>query len=191
MPRLHRRAVGVLLWGLAAPRAGRAARARYSFDQTGGRIGFTARHLGLFSSSGQFDRFRAELDLDLTAPATARVGATIETGYFTLSLPGGSDMLRGPNYFDVAHHPTASFAGQGDGVVRDGQMTIQGRVRLRGIERPMTLLARIADRLGNSTAFTAAGEIRRSDFGMTPDGALISDLITLVIDVRLSGRSAG
>lgn len=186
MHRLTRRAAGALLFGLAAPRAARAQRTQYSFDQTGGRIGFTARHLGLFSSDGQFERFRAELNLDPAAPAGARVAATIETSHFSLAWPGVGDLLRGPRYFDVAQHPTASFSGQGEGVLEGGALAIHGRVRLRGIERPMTLLARVAERRGNSTAFTASAEIRRSDFGMTPDGALISDLITLTIDVRLA-----
>ena len=184
---ISRRVAGTLLLGLAAPRAGCAAPVRYSFDQTGGRIGFTARHLGLFSTDGQFERFRAELNLDPAAPAGARVGATIETGHFSLPWPGVGDMLRGPDYFDVARHPTASFTGQGGELAADGSLAIAGRVRLRGIERPMTLVARVVGRRGGSTAFTAAGQIRRSDFGMTPDGTLISDLITLTIDVRVAG----
>ncbi len=186
MPRFTRRALGALLPGLAAPRQVWAQRARYGFDQSTGRIGFTARHLGLFSSDGQFERFRAELELDPAAPATARVAATIETGFFALPWPGVGEMLRGPSYFDVAHHPTATFSGRGEGERADGAVAIVGRVRLRGVERPMTLLARVAGQQGNATAFTATGQIRRSDFGMTPDSTLISDLITLTIDVRLA-----
>lgn len=184
MPRLGRRAAAVLL---LAPVAGLAQRrVRYAFDQSGGRIGFSARHLGLFSSDGQFERFRAELELDPAAPATARVGATIETAHFSLPWPGVSDLLRGPSYFDVANHPTASFSGEGTGREEGGAIAIPGRLRLRGVERPATLLARVAGRGGGSIAFTATCQIRRSDFGMTPDGRLISDLITLTVDVRLT-----
>lgn len=182
---------GLAALGLAAPWPAHAVPRRYSFDQGGGRIGFTARHLGMFSSSGRFERFRAELALETAAPSgaptRARVAATIETSHFSLPWPGVADMLRGPEYFDVAHHPTAMFAGQGDGLAADGSLAIAGRVRLRGIEQPMTLVARVTDRAHGSTAFTAAGELRRSDFGMAPDGRLISDLITLTIEVRVAG----
>jgi len=191
MPQLPRRAAGALLLALAAPRAGVAARARYSFDQTGGRIGFSARHLGLFSSDGQFERFQASVELDPEDLGSARVGATIETGHFSLPLPGMGDTLRGPSYFDVANHPTATFSGQGQGMAGDGTVAIPGRIRLRGIERPMTLLARVARRQATGIAFSAATRLRRSDFGMTPDGALISDLITLSVDVTLAVAPAG
>jgi polyisoprenoid-binding protein YceI len=33
--------------------------------------------------------------------------------------------------------------------------------------------------------FTAEGEIRRSEFGMTADRTLISDLITIAVDVTI------
>ena len=142
--------------------------------------------MGLFSSDGQFERFRAELRLDPAAPAGARVAAVIETSFFSLPWPGVGALLRGPTYFDCDHHPTASFSGDGEAMGDNGVMPIRGHVRLRGIQRPMTLLARVAARQGSTTAFTATGEIRRSDFGMTPDGVLISDVITLTIDVSLS-----
>ena len=114
------------------------------------------------------------------------MAATIETSHFSLPWPGVSDLLRGERYFDVAHHPTAQFSGQAGGAVADGRFALQGRVRLRGVERPMTLLARVTDRRGDTVGFSAAGEIRRSDFGMTPDATLISDVITLTVDVRLA-----
>ena len=185
MRSVTRRAAGALLLGLA-PRAGGARQAHYTFDQTGGRIGFSARHLGLFSSDGQFERFRAELSLDPDSPGDARVAATIETGHFSLPWPGVADMLRGPRYFDVGNHPTASFSGQATGAAADGTVPIAGQVRLRGIQRPMILLARVAGRRGGSVTFTANCEIRRSDFGMTPDAALISDVINLTVDVRVT-----
>ena len=186
MAQLPRRTAAGALLGLAAPWPLAAQRARYAFDGTGGRLGFTARHLGLFTSQGQFERFQAVLTLDPGAPGTAQVAVIIETGFVSLPWPGATDLLRSEAYFDVARHPTARFAGQAAGISERGEFGIAGQLQVRGIEQPLTLTARLAERRGDMAAFTASGTIKRSDYGMTADRSVISDTVTLTVSVRLA-----
>lgn len=184
---LHRRALAAAFAGAAWP--ARAQRARYEFDQAGGQLGFSARHLGMFTSQGSFERFRAALALDPAAPGNADVDVTIETGFVSLPWPGATELLRGESYFDVERHPTARFTGRAEGVADRGAFPVRGQLTVRGITRDLVLAARLAERrreaAGEVAAFTASGEIRRSDYGMTADRAMISDRITLSVHVRI------
>lgn len=186
-PSITRRAAALL--GAAAALPAQAQRARYGFDQEVGQLGFSARHLGMFSSHGRFDRFRAELMLDPARPAEADVDVQIETGFVTLPWPGATDLLRSPTYFDVERFPQARFTGRAEGVADQGAFAVRGVIMLRGIERPLLLRARLAERRreprGEVARFTAEGEIRRSEFGMTADRTLISDVITIAVDVTI------
>ena len=182
-------APSLLMPSLLMPSAAQAQRARYAFDHEGGQVGFSARHMGLFSSHGSFERFRAALALDPAAPGNADVDVTIETGFVSLPWPGATDLLRSEAYFDVAQHPTARFVGRAEGVADQGAFPVRGLITVRGIQRPLVLQARLAARrreaAGEVAAFTAAGEILRSEFGMTADRTLISDRIMITVNVRI------
>jgi len=161
-------------------------RSRYAFDQSIGRIGFSARHLGLFTSSGQFDRFQAVLLIDPANPANAAVDCLVETSEVSIPFPGATDLLRSEPYFDVARHPTARFQGQANGLTEAGGFPIAGNLVVRGITRPFRMTARLIERQGGVARFQAEGEMRRSEFGMVADRNIISDIIRLHVDVRIA-----
>lgn len=98
---------GVLLFGLATFESATPGRAGllFSIDQRFGSIGFSVDHLGLFSSQGRFDRFTCRLDLDPAHPERTRLQISIDAG--SLDMPWGqaTDMLRAPDFFDVARYP--------------------------------------------------------------------------------------
>jgi len=64
---------------------------RYVFNQSIRRIGFSARHLGLFTSSGQFDRFQVTLLIYPTNPSNAAVDCLVETREVSIPFPGATD----------------------------------------------------------------------------------------------------
>jgi len=184
---LPRRSLGAVIVCAALP--ARAQQVRYEFDQAGGQLGFSARHLGLFSSQGSFERFRAVLSLDPAAPGNADVDVVIETGHVSLPWPGATELLRGEQFFDVDRHPTARFTGRAEGVADRGSFPVRGQLMVRGVTRELVLSARLAERRreagGDVAAFTASGEIRRSEYGMISDQLMISDRITLTVNVRI------
>jgi len=160
-------------------------RSRYAFDQGTGRISFSARHLGLITSVGQFDRFQATLLIDPDNPANAAVDCVVETAEVSIPFPGASDLLRSEAYFDVARHPTARFQGQANGLTEAGGFPIAGNLVVRGITRPFRMIARLIERQGGVARFQAEGDMRRGEFGMVADRSIISDVIRLSVDVRI------
>jgi polyisoprenoid-binding protein YceI len=168
-----------------------AARTRYVFDQNVGRLEFVARHLGVLSSTGRFEDFAGELLIDPDRPLTTRVEVTVKTAAVALAYPGAVDLLRSPAFFDVEKHPEATFDGAATGEGTLARFFLAGNLTIRGITRPHRMEARLLDRkvdpaLGREVAdFSAAGDMKRSEFGMTADQAAISDTIRLAVRVRL------
>lgn len=189
-PRIGRRALAARLGGLAVMRPA-AARSRYVFGQDVGRLEFVARHLGVLSSTGRFDDFSAELLIDPDRPLTSRVEVTVRTASVALAYPGAVDLLRSPAFFDVEQFPEATFQGAATGEGSLARFTLAGELTIRGITRPHRMEARLVDRrhdpaLGREAVeFSASGEMRRSEFGMTAEQAAISDTIRLQVRVRL------
>jgi len=164
---------------LAVPQAGRA-QAHHEFDEAVGRIGFSARHIGLVRSFGEFRRYCATLLVDPIRPTEAAVAGEVESA---------DDLLRSASFFDAARHPGSSFEGRatGDGEAR--LFAIAGRLTVRAITRPFALQARLRRRERDAEGEVAACEamvtMRRSEFGMVTERVLISDAIALTISVRL------
>ncbi len=182
-----------LLLGLAGPASAQPTetRARYGFDESSGRLEFTARHLGLLSSAGRFERFSATLLIDPAKPLTADIAVDVMTEAVALPFPGAVDLLRSPDFFDVARHPMATFRGAATGEGTLAGFAIAGQLTIRGITRPQRMQARLVERrmdaaLGREVAdFEASGELRRSEFGMVAERFAIGDGIRLRVAVRL------
>ncbi|MCU0945106.1 MAG: YceI family protein [Rubritepida sp.] len=171
----------------AAPALGQ--RTRYDFTEREGEIGFTARHLGVMSSQGRFQRFRATLFITPDRPTDAEVLCEVETASATVPFPGAEELLRSAPFFDVDNHPLARFSGTATGAGAAPRFPISGSLTIRAITRPFALegrlLGRERDAEGEAARFEAAGRMSRTAFGMTAERALISDEIGLSVRVRI------
>lgn len=180
--------IGAAVLPVAAARAGQS---RYVFDQSAGMLTFVAHHLGLFTSTGQFDRFQAEVLLDPRDATSASVNVVVETGSVSLDWPGAVALLRSPDFFDVAAYPTARFRGAAKGVGVATAFPIVGDLSLRGITRPFPMQSRLLGRthdaaLGADFAtFSVKGTLSRAAYGMTADSIAIGDAVQVGMTVRL------
>ena len=112
-------------------------------------------------------------------------------GIHVYGSKGAVDLLRSPAFFDVEQFPEATFQGAATGEGSLARFTLAGELTIRGVTRPHRMEARLEDRrhdpaLGREAVeFSASGEMRRSEFGMTAEQAAISDTIRLQVRVRL------
>jgi polyisoprenoid-binding protein YceI len=171
-------------------RPAKAARV-FRFDHNQGKLEFTARHLQVLTSTGQFSRFSCELMLDPERPETARVAVQVETGSIAHAYPGAADLLRSPAYFDAERWPIARFSGSAKPGGRIEAFDRAGPLELRGVTQPFNLQARLARRRRDAATgaeivdCTARGEISRSAFGMTADTLATGDRVQLAVSVSL------
>ena len=153
-------------------------------------VGFTVRHLGMSKVRGRFNTFSgsAVIGQDL---ASAQVEATIDLSSVDTNNADRDGHLKSGDFFNAETHPQMSFvstAGTADTLV--GELTINGITKL--VELDVDFHGVAVDGYEMTRAgFSAAGTIKRSDFGIDfnaplgMDGMLISDKVAIELEIQL------
>lgn len=109
-----------------------AQTATYKVDTTHTRAVWEAKHFGTSTNRGHWDKTDGEISLDKVAK-TGKAEIIIDMATINTGVAPFNNHLKGPDFFDVANHPTAKFVGdkfkfEGDKVVEvAGTMTIRGK----------------------------------------------------------------
>lgn len=138
----------------AAPAAG-------NWTVTEGTLAFAVQQMGQ-RVDGTLPAWTATIDFD---EATGTGTVTVEIDTTRLTLGSVTDQAKGPEFFDVATHPAATFsaaitpAGEG--------FEAKGTLSLRGAEQPVTLPFTLAID-GDTARMEGKITLDRRDFGMGP-----------------------
>jgi polyisoprenoid-binding protein YceI len=116
-----------------------AAPELYNIDPNHTYPSFEADHMGGLSVwRGKFDHTTGTVLLDRSAGT-----GTIEVSVDTRSLDFGHERLnehaKGPELFDVAKYPTATYKGQFSQFEADKPVEVRGELTLHGVTKPLTL----------------------------------------------------
>ncbi|HUL95133.1 MAG TPA: YceI family protein [Usitatibacter sp.] len=150
-------------------------------------------HMGYSIQRGRFDKTQGKIVLDLIAH-TGSVDVTIDTTTVDSGVGKLDERLRGENFFNVARYPEMTFRSrelvfEGDNVKR-----ANGELTLLGVTRPVTLEMthfKCGTNLMLSRHVCGADmitRIRRSEFGMTYLTSLVTDEVTLRVNVEALGE---
>jgi polyisoprenoid-binding protein YceI len=100
---------------------------------TKGTLSFAVKQMGS-QLPGQFGLWSADIQFD-EATKTGQVTVTIDIA--SLTIGSVSDQAKGPQFFDAASHPTATFTAA---ITPNGpDYTAAGTLTLHGITAPVTL----------------------------------------------------
>jgi polyisoprenoid-binding protein YceI len=203
---LPRRRLGAwaLAGGLAAGLFGSCGPARaegiYEIDQRHGEISFVVTAFGLFDVEGHFSRFTGRLWLDTHDPTRSRIEVAIDAGAVDMPMADQVSLLRSTPYLDSGRFPIERFASTAVRTIGPGHFAVEGTLQIRGVSRPQVLDAVLLPTPGrpagasDTADFAVTSELRRSDFGMVADQAVLSDTVQIRIRIRLvlgSGGHAG
>jgi polyisoprenoid-binding protein YceI len=157
-------------------------------------VGFVGRHFGLTRIRGRFTGVDGTITIadpieESTVDVTLAM-ATVESGDRTRD-----DHLRSADFFDVEHHPTATFRSTAV-TVSDGSGRLWGELTIKDVTRPVELdvayVGRVTDPWENDRlVFSASGRINREEWGLTwnmvleAGGWLVSKEVRLEIDLEL------
>lgn len=174
---------------LAVPAAG-----TWRVDPGHTSVEFIGRHFMLTKIRGRFTTVAGSVVI-ADDPAESSLSVVIDMA----SVESGSDErdthLRSADFFDVEHHPTATFEStsvdwRGDRAVVHGALTIVGVTR--DVDLDVRFVGGTADPWGNlRTVFSASAELDREDWGLTwnmpleAGGLLVSKRIQLEIESEL------
>ncbi len=166
----------------------------WAIDPTHSEVGFVARHLMVSKVRGSFSDVSGTVEVaDELADSVATV--TIQTASVSTGTADRDAHLRSADFFDVETFPEMTFVSTSfDGSTLVGDLTIKGVTKAVTLDVEYNGVA--TDPWGNEkAAFEAKGELNRTDWGLTwnaaleKGGVLVSEKITLVLDVQL-GKQA-
>lgn len=134
---------------------------------------FSADHFGGLSVwRGKFTKSSCTIVLDRQA-RTGTVNVTVDTSSVDFGMPALNAGAQGPELFDVAKYPTATYAGRLADFRNGAPTEVIGRFTLHGVTRPLTLAIRHFE-CKELTFFhqyrcgaDATGEFDRAKYGMT------------------------
>lgn len=185
------RSLWLSVWLAVLASHGSYAADLFHLDQRYGSIGFSVTNFGAFSSLGSFPRFAGKLLIDRRHPEQTKIEVHADATSVTVPWDSGTDLIRGPDFFDAAHYPEVRFYSQSIKGLDPRHFVIEGILEIRGIRRPLTLDARL-ERERTNTAngdeiadFSVTGTLLRSDYGMTSQRVMISDQVVLRIAARV------
>ena len=165
---------------------------QWTFDPAHSQVHFSVKHLGISTVRGTFQQFSGTLDE--TGGTATSVAVSIDMASLNTGNALRDGHLKSPDFFDVAAHPTATFAltsfeRAGDAVSARGDLTV------KGVTKPVTLSGEIGgpakDPWGNQkVSAELETTISRKEWGLVwnvaleAGGVLVSDDAKLRIDVQ-------
>lgn len=164
----------------AAVRAG-----TYVLDPSHGKITWSVSHMGFSSYVGQFTDVSGTLKLDPKMPSASTLNATVETDSVGTLNEALDHHLKTADFLDTAAFPTAKFAASRIRMVDADSAEIDGNLTLRGVTKPITILADFNQAGVNpvdgkySVGFDGHARIKRSEFGVSYGLPMLGDDVTL------------
>ena len=159
----------------------------YTVEPGHTQVGFSLLHLGFTPYSGLFSGATGTLLLDPAKPGASKLDVSVKIDTVQTTSDRLTDELKAADWFDAAKYPEAHFVSTKVTSTGAETATIDGRLTLHGVTRPVTLKARFIGAGVNpmdkayTVGFEASGVIHRSEFGVSKYVPMVGDDVTLTI----------
>lgn len=174
-----------ILWGGPALSAD-----TYRLEPKHSSVTFFYPHFGLTRPSGKIAGATGELVLDSDNPAASHITASLPMAALTTGLPDFDADLKGPDYFDIARFPAATFTSTRVEVTGENTANVTGDLTVHGVTQSVTLAVTFNRKAFNpalfktGVGFTATARVSRKAFGLDKLSIVIGDEIDLVIEAE-------
>ena len=105
----------------------------WNIDPAHSMAEFKVKHMMIANVKGQFSKVSGALFLDESDLANSRVEASIDAVSIHTRDEQRDAHLKSPDFFDVEKFPTLHFKSKSISIVRDGELTVEGDLTIRGI----------------------------------------------------------
>jgi polyisoprenoid-binding protein YceI len=178
---------------LATPQT---ATTTWNIDPAHSVADFKVKHMMISNVRGQFGKVSGVLTLDESDLTNSRVEALIEAGSIETRDAQRDAHLKSADFLHVEKFPTLSFKSTRISLVRDGELSAEGDLTIRGVTRKVQFSVEgptppTKDPWGNTrVAVSGTTKINRKDFGLTwntaleTGGILVGDEVTINLDVE-------
>jgi polyisoprenoid-binding protein YceI len=131
---------------------------------------------------GTFRKFTAKLSFDPAKPAAGSAKLSIDTASYDLGDPSYNDQVRGKEWFDATHFPSATFVSSAIAPAGGNQFKVSGTLTIKGKSQNVTVPVTVTQQ-GNTQTFDGALPIKRSQFdigtGEWKDTSVVADEVVI------------
>lgn len=172
--------------------ADRARAGAYTLDDDHASVVFGLNHFGFSEFRGRFDTISGSLDLNAEDPETSVVTIDIDISSLHTGVPELDEKLFAANMFDVTAYPVAIFTSTSIVRLSENEARIDGMLTIKGVSKPISLDTRFIGSGVNpltrrqTAGFSAAGVLKRSDYGLDEWLPFVGDEVALEIDVEFA-----
>lgn len=168
----------------------------YQLDPARTRLGFVASHVGGVPAHGTFEAFDGRIHLDFTEPERSSAEVIIDAGSLNTRNTLRDKQLRSRAFFQTGRHPRITFGTTSVRRVADDRFRLEGALTIKGVTKPVTVdlvHAGTADDGDGTTRveFGGGATLDRRDWGLTQGGFLISNQITVELEVSVVRPARG
>ena len=168
----------------------------YQIDYSHSTIQFSARHMMLSKTRGEFEKFSGTLNLNEENPAQSAVDVQVDASSINTRDEKRDEHLRSADFFDVATYPYLTFKSTKVDVLDRKRAKLSGDLTIRGVTKPVTLDVEYTGKSKSpwgteNYGFEAHTKINRKDWNLTwnvaleTGGVLVSDEINIDIELEL------
>jgi polyisoprenoid-binding protein YceI len=140
---------------------------------------------------GRFERFDARVGFDPARPSQCDFDVTIDLRSARTGEPERDTTLAGPEFFQTARFPQATFAARDCKPAGPQRYSATGRLELRGVAREVSLALRFEPpvRPGQPAHLTGSAVVQRLGFGVGQGDwsstEWLADAVRVQFDLRL------
>lgn len=173
---------------------------KWTIDPIHSHVGFVVKHMMVSKVRGQFDTFEGEI-ITAADPLQSSATAKIDLQSIDTNSEQRDQHIKSADFFEVEKYPEMTY--RSTGIRVDGEdYILDGELTLKGVTQQVPLKLEVSgfgpDAYGGTRAgFSAAGEINRSDFGISYNGPIpgggtvISEKVQLVLDIEAVLQTEG
>lgn len=191
-------AMGVLLLILPALSASAQAPAivgqlQYTLDPSLSRVNARVGFFGIASKTARFPKVSGRIVLAPKRLDTIQLNVDLDATALEAGDSVTLERLRGPDFFDVEHHPKVHFIGRGLRMTGPVTAQISGSLTAKDITHPVLLSVSFAKPPAAATGkepiqFTAQTKIDRTEFGMNAYRFIVAKTVTITINAAMVPR---
>lgn len=163
----------------------------WTLDKAHAKLGFAITHMKISEVEGSFKKF----DVTVKSSKADFTDAVIELNADVNSINTDNEMrdehIKKPDYFDAAQYPTLTFKSTMIKKLSGKNYAVYGLLTLHGISKSVVLTATLngvgENPMSKKTmaGFKITGIIKRSDFKIGEESAMLGDDVTLTSNIEL------
>lgn len=184
MVRLGGWAIAALCW-LALPYASLTAQ-EFNVDAVHSTILFRVKHLNCSYAYGRFNEMTGKFLLSKAHPETSSIQVEVNMASIDTANTDRDKHLKGPDFFNVAQFPKASFKSTKITAKGEHQFLVEGELTMAGVTKPVHFTATLTGEgpspIGDQRqGFEAEIMFKRSDFGLKYALQMLGDDVKLIV----------